>query len=159
MKNIVETLTGAIVLLIAFGFVYFAYKGANLKPARQGNHLIAKFDKADGIVVGSDIKISGIKIGTVSGQKLDADSFLAVIDLSIDKKIKLPIDTSIQIVSDGLLGGKYVSITPGSDDQYLENDGEIRYTQSSVNIETLIGKMIFNSADKDKTSQDASPQQ
>jgi phospholipid/cholesterol/gamma-HCH transport system substrate-binding protein len=155
MKNFIETITGAIVLIIAFGFVYFAYKGANVTPHRNGYSLMAKFDKADGINIGSEVRISGIKIGNVLSEKLDAKSFLAVVEFSLDKSIELPADSSAQIVSDGLLGGKYLSITPGADDATLKDGDEIHYTQSSVNIETLIGKMIFNSSSKDNVSKSA----
>ena len=147
MKNLVETFIGAVVLVIAFSFVLFAYKTANLKP-NKGYHLIAKFDKADGIVVGSEVKIGGIKIGSVSKEFLDDKTYQAIIELTLDKNIKIPKDSSIQIVSDGLLGGKYMSISPGADSEILADAGQINYTQSSVNLESLIGKMIFNGADK-----------
>jgi phospholipid/cholesterol/gamma-HCH transport system substrate-binding protein len=152
VKNIVEALAGMFVLLVAAGFLWFAYDGANMKNLENNYVLLAKFSQADGIAVGSDVRISGVKIGYVSKEYLDVSSFKAVIECSINQNIKLPVDSSAAIVSDGLLGGKYVSLGIGADEKILANMEEIKYTQSSVNLETLIGKMIFNSNDN-KTAQ------
>jgi phospholipid/cholesterol/gamma-HCH transport system substrate-binding protein len=147
MKQITEAIAGLFVLLVAAGFIFFAYEGANIKSHSNNYSLIAKFSQADGVTIGTDVKISGVKVGHVSKEYLDTDSFKAVVEISLDPAIKLPADSSAQIVSDGLLGGKYLSIAVGADDKILTAGQEIKYTQSSVNLETLIGKMIFNSPD------------
>jgi phospholipid/cholesterol/gamma-HCH transport system substrate-binding protein len=147
MKKITEAIAGLFVLLVAAGFVFFAYEGANIKSSSNNYSLIAKFSQADGVTIGTDVKISGVKIGHVLREYLDMNSFKAVVEISLDPAIKLPADSSIQIVSDGLLGGKYLSIGIGSEDKLLANGGEIQYTQSSVNLEALIGKMIFGNSE------------
>lgn len=147
-NNIIETITGALVILAATIFVIFAYNKAGLKAHVKGMSLNAKFDHADGISVGSDVRVAGIKVGAVTNCDLNKDDFEAEIKINIEANIKLPSDSSAQIVSDGLLGGKYISITPGADETILVENEQIKYTQSSVNIENLIGKMVFNSDKK-----------
>lgn len=144
-RNIVETSLGAFVLIIAFIFLIFAYDKADVKKAK-GYHINARFEHADGVSVGTEIRIAGIKVGTISKQNLDPDDFSANLTFDIQKRIKLSTDTSAQIVSDGLLGGKYINLSPGGMDEIIPENGMIKYTQSSINLETLIGKMVFNSA-------------
>ena len=81
---------------------------------------------------------------------LDNKDFRAVLNLSINSDVKLPYDSSIKVSSEGLLGSKYLSITPGADEEFLQDRDQIDFTQSSVNLEDLLGKFIFNSDDKQK---------
>jgi len=142
-RNLIETLMGAFVLFVAVGFGFFAYDSAGISTP-NGVEFIAKFDSIDGLKSGSDVRIGGVKVGVVLDQKLDSETFLAVVKLSVKDTIKIPKDSSASVVSDGLLGSKYVSISPGGDEKYLKTGGEIKYTQSSVNLETLIGKVMFS---------------
>lgn len=148
-RNIVETITGAVVVIIAILFVAFAHDTVKIinKPS-ETYKIEAKFENSDGIMVGSDVRIGGIKIGVVSNQWLESQSYLANIEMTIDDDVKLPKDSSAQILSSGLLGSKYVSLVPGADDRLLENRDQIKFTQSSVNIENLIGKFMFSGAGK-----------
>lgn len=146
-KNIFETLMGAIVLVVAAGFVSIAYKSGNVSST-DGYFLSAKFDRVDGLNIGSDVRISGIKVGSVVEQIVDPETYSAIIKVAIEDKYKLPKDSSAEISSESLLGGKYLSIVPGGDDKMLENGGEIQFTQSSVNLEQLLGKFVFGSADE-----------
>lgn len=148
-RNLIETVMGAVVLILAAGFVFFAYKSGNVAEV-SGYNVSAKFDRADGVVTGSDVRVSGIKIGSVTAQAIDPQTFLAVIQMTINDEIKLPADSSAEIVSDGLLGGKYIAIVPGGDSENLKDNGQIQYTQSSVSIEQLIGKFMFSGDDKKK---------
>lgn len=141
--NLVETLIGAVVLAVAGFFLVFAYQKADLGGV-DGYELKARFEKIDGISVGSDVTMSGIKIGTVTGQELDPQSYLAVLRLNIRKDIKLPTDSSIKVASAGLLGSQYLAITPGADTALLEQGGEIEYTQGAVDLTELIGKAIYS---------------
>jgi phospholipid/cholesterol/gamma-HCH transport system substrate-binding protein len=145
-KNLVETLMGAVVLLVAGVFLAFAYSTADIKPVR-GYTVTAKFKAIDGVRLGTDIKISGIKVGTVVAQRLDPDSFEAVLTFAIDAAVKLPSDSSAQVTSEGLLGGTYIALQPGAEDRMLANGGEIKFTQSPVNIVQMLGRFIFNSAE------------
>ena len=146
-RNLVETLMGAVVLCAAIIFLGFAYTQGGSKSV-DGYTLIGKFDRIDGLTEGSDVRLSGIKIGTVTKQSLDPKTYLAVLSLTVRPEVKLPRDSSARIASDGLLGDKYLSITPGGDDAMLPPGGEIQHTQGSVDIVSLVGRMLFSQTGK-----------
>jgi len=141
--NLVETLIGAVVLVVAAVFLYVAYNKADV-GAVDGYPLMARFEKIDGVNIGSDVMLGGIKVGTVTDQHLDKLTYLAVIEMSIAADLKLPDDSSVKVASDGLLGGKYLSIEPGGSDVLLEAGDEIRFTQGAVDLTDLIGKAIYS---------------
>jgi len=142
-KNLAETLLGAVVLAGAVIFLSFAYSKSGLKII-DGYKVVGKFDRIDGLAEGSDVRMSGIKIGTVISQKLDPKTYLAVLTMNVKNDIKLPRDSSIKIVSSGLLGDKYLSITPGAEDEIIKPGGELSHTQGSVDLLSLVGRMIFS---------------
>lgn len=149
-NNYFEIIVGTFVLLCAGFFFFNSFKSAKIKST-TGYNLIAKFDNAAGIEPGSDVKISGIKIGVVENNTLDYESYRAVLLLNVDNAVKLPLDSSAKIASAGLLGEKFIEISPGSDEELLKNSGEIEFTQSSVSLEDLLAKFIFNDKkEKDK---------
>jgi len=152
-KNLVETLMGAVVLAVAVAFVAIAYSVGDLKSV-EGYSLIGKFDRVDGLKIGSDVRMSGIKIGTVLDQKLDPKTYLAVVTISVKPGIQLPRDSSAQIASDGLLGDKYLSVQAGADDAMLKPGQEIEHTQGSVDIVSLVGRMIFSQTGQKKNGGD-----
>ena len=123
-RNLIETLMGAVVIAVAVFFFVFAYNTANIKTV-QGYEVSAKFDRIDGIRQGSDVRMSGIKIGTVLTQRIDPQTYLAVVTMSIDPTIQLPLDTSASITADGLLGDKYLALSPGGDEEMIKAGGEI----------------------------------
>ncbi|MDA9573507.1 outer membrane lipid asymmetry maintenance protein MlaD [Rickettsiales bacterium] len=143
-KNFFEAIIGTLVLICAAFFIITSFKGSSIVTS-DGYQIIAKFNNSDGISIGSDVKISGVKIGNVLSQELDHKSYKAKLVMTIDPSIKIPVDSSIKIVSEGLLGSKYLLINPGSEEEFLQNNDQIEYTQSSVNFEELLGKFIFNS--------------
>ena len=157
-KNVIETLMGAVVLLVAGIFLAFAYKGSQMR-VEDGYKVTANFSNASGIALGSDVRIGGIKVGIVSNLGLDDKTYQALVSMQIRSSTKLPKDSSASIVSAGLLGEKYLSVTPGSDDQMLADGGKITYTQSSVNLEEMIGKFMFSGGgvDKDKNKTPDAP--
>ena len=142
--NFVETLIGAMVLSVACFFLYFSYDKADA-GAVSGYSLSARFDKVDGVKIGSDVMLAGIKVGTVIEQSLDPKEYLAVLQISLATDVQLPDDSAIKIASDGLLGGKYLSIDPGGSETFLEAGDEIRFTQGAVDLTELIGKAIYSS--------------
>ncbi len=148
-RSVLETLTGAAVLLAAAAFVFFAYSTADLGRG-GGYEITAEFDNIGGLAVGDDVRMSGIKVGTVSGQRLDKETFTALVTFSIDPSVKLPTDSSVKIASESLLGGKYAQLTPGAEDDTIPPGGSIRFAQSSVSLEDLIGRFIFGGADDKK---------
>lgn len=148
-RSLLETITGAAVLLAAAAFVFFAYSTADIGRG-GGYEIMAEFDNIGGLAVGDDVRMSGIRIGAVSGQRLDMDTFSAVVTFSIDPSVRLPADSSVKIASESLLGGKYAQLTPGAEDDTIPPGGRIRFVQSSVSIEDLIGRFIFSGADDKK---------
>lgn len=142
-RNIVETILGAVVLIVAIGFLGWAYTRSDAgNPG--GYELFANFDRVDGLDTGADVRISGIKIGSVTGQELDQISYRAKVRFSVKGDIELPSDSSAAIVSTGLLGGKYLALVPGAEDLMLGDGEEVIFTQSAVNLEDLIGQFIFS---------------
>lgn len=143
-RNVIETVMGALVLIIAAVFLYFAYSTSQIRSTR-GYDVIAKFDHIEGIREGGDVRISGIKVGIIVSETLDTTSYLAVVKMNIDPSIKLPTDTVAQILSNGLLGDKYMALVPGASDQMISPDGTIQFTQSPMSLESLIGQFLFSS--------------
>lgn len=137
-----ETITGAIVVAIAAVFLIYAYVGTD-SGSINGYELTAKFNRIDGITTGSDVRMSGIKIGTVTQQELDPKTYMAVLHMSIRSDVVLPDDSSIKISAEGLLGGNYLNIEPGGSFDVLASGGEIIYTQGSIDLMSLLGQAIF----------------
>jgi len=141
--NVIETVMGAVVLVVAALFLFFAYSTSQLRSV-PGYQLSANFEHIDGIRDGSDVRISGIKVGSVLSTTLDPTSFLAKVQMSVQPSIKLPDDSVAEIVSSGLLGDKYMSLVPGGSDKDIQPGGQIKFTQSSISLEHLIGQMMFS---------------
>ena len=148
-SHVLETVLGAVVLGIAGLFLVFAYTNSQLVQQSGGYPLIAKFDRIDGLKVGSDVRVGGVIVGKVIAQSVNPETFLAEVTFQVTEALKLPMDTSAEIVSDGLLGDKYIALVPGGDELTLESGAEVEHTQSSINLETLIGKAVFNGNKKD----------
>jgi phospholipid/cholesterol/gamma-HCH transport system substrate-binding protein len=142
-RNVLETLLGAIVLVVAIGFLTFAYRSSQVRET-GGYELTARFSRVDGLERGADVRISGIKVGSVVDQSLDPETYQAEVRFSVRDGIELPLDTSAAVASSGLLGSKYLALVPGGDIDMLKPGDRVTLTQSSVNVEDLIGHMIFN---------------
>jgi phospholipid/cholesterol/gamma-HCH transport system substrate-binding protein len=143
-RNVIETVLGAVVLVVAGFFLFFAYTTSSVR-AVGGYKLEARFSSTGGLSAGSDVRISGVKVGTVTNQFLDKQTFQAVVQMEIDRNIQLPRDTSASIASESLLGGRYLQLEPGGEEDKLKEGDVIEYTQSAVNLEELLGRFIFNS--------------
>ena len=141
-NSFVETLIGAAVLVIAGAFFFYAYNRTDTGTV-SGYQLIAKFDRIDGISSGSDVRLSGIKVGTVTGMELDQKTYRALVHMSIASDIKVPDDSSIRVATVGLLGGSYLSISPGGSDTMMAANGEFSVTQGSVDFISLLGKVMM----------------
>ncbi|NDB86685.1 MAG: outer membrane lipid asymmetry maintenance protein MlaD [Alphaproteobacteria bacterium] len=142
-QNLTETIVGFAVIFIACFFLIFAYK-QNRSDVTEEYMIKAKFENVEGIIKGSDIQIAGIIVGRVLDMKLDPETYSAILTLTLTKDIKIPVDSRASVTSAGLLGGKYISITPGGDDENIKEGGQIKYTQSSMNLEALIGKFMYS---------------
>ncbi|MHA1151697.1 MAG: outer membrane lipid asymmetry maintenance protein MlaD [Alphaproteobacteria bacterium] len=145
-RNVIETVMGGVVLIVAAMFVGIAFQsGTATTPT--GYQVIAEFDDASGLGPGSEVRMSGVKIGTVHSQELDPETYFAVVTLNISESVKLPRDTSARIIADGLLGSNFIALEPGGDDEMIPAGGEITFTQGSINVVDLLGRFIFSAAE------------
>ncbi len=142
-NNVAETIIGAAVLIVAGGFLAYASQHADLGSSSNYD-LKAKFFSANGVAPGIDVRMSGVKVGTVGDLTLDPQTYEAVVSLSVDKDVEVPSDTSAKIASDGLLGGSYISLEPGGSEYPLEPGEEIERTQGSVSLIDLLGKAVHS---------------
>lgn len=156
-ENLVEALIGALVLGVGGLFVSYAYTHTEIGRASSGYELKATFPNAVGVNVGTDVRISGIKVGAVSSQALDPKTFQAKLTFSVKNDIKLPTDTSARIASEGLLGGTYIDLTPGGDEETLQPGEEITQTQGSVDLMSLVGRAVFSAGSTPKKGDSAPP--
>ncbi|HVZ69523.1 MAG TPA: outer membrane lipid asymmetry maintenance protein MlaD [Rhizomicrobium sp.] len=158
-NNTVETLIGAVVVIVAAVFLYFTYT-ATSQGSISGYIIKARFAAVDGISVGTDVKVHGIKVGSVESMSLDPKSYMAIANLTIRKDIKIPDDSSAKITSSSLLGSSYISISPGGSDTMLAPGGELNDTQGAIDLMGLVGRYI-NSGGSSNSSQKPStaPQQ
>ena len=141
-NNTVETLIGAVVVIVAVGFLIFAYSSSSA-GGFSSYPLEARFSSADGITAGTDVRLHGIKIGSVSSVDLDPKTYLAVVHVNIRSQVPIPDDSAIKVTSSGLLGNSYLSIQPGGSLKNLASGGQIINTQGSVDIMGLIGRAIY----------------
>jgi phospholipid/cholesterol/gamma-HCH transport system substrate-binding protein len=141
--NVIETVMGAVVLVVAGLFLFFAYTTSQVR-AVHGYEVSAQFERVGSLHDGSDVRIAGVKVGSVVSETLDPKTFLATVKMSINPDYKLPDDTVAEIVSNGLLGEQYMSLVPGGGEQMIQPGGQIKFTQSPVSLENLIGQMIFS---------------
>jgi len=142
-SNVVETITGAVVVAIAVIFFVFAYRTAGVGTGSDGYLLKARFGEVGGLVTGGDVRLSGIKVGTIVDEELDTKDFSAVVTMSIRPDIQLPADSSAKIATEGLLGGEHIALVPGVAEDKLAAGDMIEYTQGSVDLMSLIGKAVF----------------
>lgn len=145
--NLLEVGMGAVVLTVCAFFGVFIYSTSQWQMP-QGYEVVAKFDRIDGLVRGSDVRMSGVKVGNIKSIHLDPQTYLAVVHMNLAPHVTLPMDSSAEIVSDGLLGGKIMALVPGADETMISPGGEIKFTQAAVSLESLIGQFIFSSQDK-----------
>jgi phospholipid/cholesterol/gamma-HCH transport system substrate-binding protein len=141
--RVLETAVGFAVLVAALFFADYIYSRSGWKKI-DGFTLTAKFNKIDGLSEGTDVKISGVRVGKIATIAIDPQTFMAVVTFSVSKDIKLPRDSTASIISDGLFGGKYLSLVPGGDEKILKNGDSVKYTTGPLSLESLIAKMVFS---------------
>lgn len=146
-RNIVETIVGALVLVVAGVFVVYAFSKSDRATA-AGYEVSGRFDRVDGLKRGADVTLSGVKIGTVTGVELDAKTYEAVVRMGVTSDVKLPADTSAKVVSESLLGGMVVVLEPGGSEPFIPPGGQITHTQGAVPLSELIAKFMFGGVSK-----------
>jgi phospholipid/cholesterol/gamma-HCH transport system substrate-binding protein len=145
--------TGLFVLLgfAALGFLTTQLPSSGLKfgGAKAGYHVVAKFDNIGDLKTGSPVSMAGVRIGDVESIRYDPKEFKAAVTLRIDPAFnQIPDDSDASIQTQGLLGGKYVGISPGGSDMYLKDGSQIAFTQSAIVLESLVNKFFANFASK-----------
>jgi phospholipid/cholesterol/gamma-HCH transport system substrate-binding protein len=144
-NSLVETLIGALVIAVAAVFLVYAYSTAGMTRA-GGYPLSAVFSRADGVTTGTDVRIAGIKVGTVTSLALDQKLYQAKVNFDVASDVKVPDDSQIKVASEGLLGGNYLAIEPGGSETYLQAGGVIEYTQGTIDLMSLVSKALFSTA-------------
>ena len=148
-RNVIESVLGGVVLLVAGLFLVFAYLGSDIRSI-QGYEVTAKFNAIDGLTVGSDVRIGGVKVGSVIEQTIDTKDFRAVVKLTILPEVSLPADTLASVTSAGLLGNKYIKLEPGGAKENIAGGAEIKRTKDVISMEELLGKVIFLVTDESR---------
>jgi phospholipid/cholesterol/gamma-HCH transport system substrate-binding protein len=142
-RNFVETIVGALVLLVAGAFVFYAFAKSD-RSGPDGYEVTARFGRIDGLKRGADVTMSGVKVGTVTSIELDRKTFQAVVKLAVSSSVPIPADTNAKIVSESLLGGMVVVLDPGGDKTMLKAGGEISNTQDAISFTELLAKFMFS---------------
>ena len=137
-NSVAEAVIGAVVLATAVGFVVYAGQSRGISLTSESIPIKASFRSADGISVGTDVRVAGINVGTVSALVLDPATFQANATFTVQKNLELPDDSDVKISSESLLGGNFVEITPGASDTMLAAGDEIVNTQGSVSLLNLL---------------------
>lgn len=146
-KSPIETVLGILVILVAVFFVHFAANKIDARPQR-GYELTAEFSRSGGLESGNDIRISGIKVGSVTGLDL-TDDYTAKVTLNIRNGVRLPVDTAAAVTTDGLMGGTFVQLTPGKSASYLKDGDHIQKTKDFRSLEDVISEVIFLATGKE----------
>ncbi len=142
-ENVTEALTGGVVLAVAVGFLVYSSQFGGFAGGDAGDTTYtASFRSAEGVGVGTDVRLAGVKVGSVLSLELDPASFRASARFSVDETIVLPDDTAAVISSEGLLGGSFVEILPGGSSFNLEPGSEIEDTQGAVSIVQLLLRFV-----------------
>ena len=143
-ENRLEIAVGGVVLTLAVGFAAFLAQSTGLSGSSSSYPISASFRSAEGISVGTDIRLAGVKIGTISDLKLNSETYRAESILSVRNDVRIPDDSALTVASEGLLGGSFIEVIPGASLDYLEAGDEIIDTQGSVSLIQLLLKFVSN---------------
>jgi phospholipid/cholesterol/gamma-HCH transport system substrate-binding protein len=149
-ENTTEVLVGGVVLAAAVGFVLYAGQATGFTTTARGYPLTASFRSIEGVSVGTDVRLAGVKVGAVTALKLNPETYRAEAVFDVAKDIKIPDDSSVVISSEGLLGGNFVEIYPGGSLFYYKPGDEIIDTQGSVSLISLLLKFVGGGSDGGK---------
>ena len=147
-ENSTEVLVGAAVLAAAVGFVIYAAQSTGLSANTATYDLKASFRSVEGIRLGSDVRLAGVKVGSITALDLNPETYFADATVSVQNGLQLPDDSAILISSEGLLGGNFIELVPGGSDTNLEPGAEIEDTQGSVSLISLLMKFVSGGSDE-----------
>jgi len=148
-KRPVETIMGLVVLAVAAVFMLFAYNVSDLQVVK-GYEVNARFMKIGGLNTGADVRINGIKVGTVTSQKINPEDYMVDVKLSIMSDVELPVDSVITVAGDGLMGDKFIKIEPGKSKEKLQPGSTIEQTKDAKSLEDMVGEIIFMVTNEDE---------
>jgi len=146
-ENTTEVVVGAGVLAIAAGFLIYAAQATGFQTQSSNYDLVASFRSAEGISVGTDVRLAGVKVGTVSNLNLNAETYRADATVTVNNDVLVPDDSAIVISSEGLLGGNFVEIVPGGSPFNFEAGDEVEDTQGAVSLISLLLKFVSGSGE------------
>ena len=147
-----EILAGAAVLAVAIGFTVYAGKGTGLMQEADSYALKASFRSVEGVSVGTDVRLAGVKVGTVTALQLNPDTYFADAVITVRKDVALPSDSTALVSSEGLLGGSFVELQPGGMPDALAAGDEIEDTQGAVSVIALLMKFAAGDSEADPAS-------
>ena len=145
-ESLFETLIGVLVVAVAGVFLFFSLQQRSDASPRDSYALTAKFNRVDGISTGSDVRMAGVKVGTVSDIKLDPKTYKALVTFTVKDGIQVPDDSTAQVLSDGLLGSAYLGIMVGGSFDYIPAGGQIEFTRGSVDLLTVLSEVASGAA-------------
>lgn len=148
-QNKTEIMVGGVVLASAFAFAIYATQTTGLTGNSDGYLLNASFRSLEGVSVGTDVRLAGVKIGSVSGVALNVETYRADTEFTVRAGIEIPDDSAVVIASEGLLGGNFVEVMPGGSPFYFDAGDEITDTQGAVSLISLLVKFVAGSGDQE----------
>ncbi len=137
-----EALVGLLVVLVAVWFVASAWARTGGGEKANAVSVTALFPNASGVNVGTDVRVAGLKVGSVTGETLDPQSFQVAVTLALDPAVKIPADSTASVTSEGLLGSTFIGLTPGGSEVPLKTGDTITDTQGAMDLMALIGQFI-----------------
>lgn len=147
-ENPTEVAVGAAVLAVALGFLFYIWQVAGVGGLGGTYALTASFRSVEGISAGTDVRLSGVKIGSVSDIELNPETYRGDTTLSIQRGIEIPDDSAAVIASDGLLGGSFVEVVPGGSLETYAEGAEILDTQGAVSLISLLLKFVTGEGER-----------
>ena len=145
-SNLSETLIGAVVVATAVGFLVYAGQVAGVSTGSDSYELHAKFASAQGLNIGGEVQLAGVRVGTITKLELDTTTYQAVTTFTVRSDVEIPEDSEAKVASEGLLGGNFLELTPGGSDYMLEPGAEVEFTQGSVSLLNLLAKFAAGSS-------------
>lgn len=150
--QIAEILVGAVVLAVAGVFLAYSLTAAN-RSVGGGYPLAVRFGSVDGLASGADVRVSGVKVGSVSGIRLDPTTYSAVVDFTVSQNVQIPADSSASLKNEGLLGGVYLAIEPGGAEEVLAAGSELEFGQGAIDVIRLLSEFVTGSRNNNQTSE------
>lgn len=146
-RDLIETLVGGGVLVLVLLAIAIGFARSGVSTV-EGYSVSAEFDDVSGVTIGTEVRLAGVKVGTVTAKALAPDGRLAILTLAIDREAVVPADSKVRILPEGLLGGSYIAIEPGGSSDDLADGAAIAFdqTQGAINVIDLLGRLVVQAA-------------